>query len=78
MEIAAGGAASGADACFATDRNVSWLQSCAEGEEVSVDSVLVSAGAKGLQPAEVLKSRQLRARGRVLTDSTDTGTGHDS
>ena len=55
-----------------------WSQSCAAGEEVSVNSVLVSAGAKGCQPAEVFESRQSRARGGVLTDSTDTGTGHDS
>ena len=63
---------------FATDGNVKWSPSCAEGEEVSVNSMLVSAGAKGLQPAEELESRQPRAQGRVLTDSTDTVTGHDS
>ena len=28
--------------------------------------------------AEAFKSRQPRARGGVLADSTDTGTGHDS
>ena len=29
---------------FATDRNVSWSQTCAEGAEVSVDSVMNGAG----------------------------------
>ena len=78
VEIAAGGAANGADASFATDRNVKWSQSCAEGEEVSVNNVLVSAGAKGSQQAEVFKSRQPCARGGALTDSADTGNGRDS
>ena len=30
---------------FATDRNVEWSQTCAEGAEVSVDSMVNGAGA---------------------------------
>ena len=31
---------------FATDRNVQWSQTCAEGAEVSVDSVMNGAGVR--------------------------------